>query len=285
MSLILLPESIEIETSRYCNRLCDWCPNSTTKSRINQELMPWHLFIKILAELKTLQYEGKVALHNYNEPLANPRILEELKALREFLPNSFQKIFTNGDYLNGQTINNLREVGLNLIKVSLYPNKAYDESCAKDKSIEIILNWLIQKGINKSFQWTIVETWQGFAAISVQGGLTIEVINRTTKEFNYRGGTISDIYRQHRTVPCYATQKMAAISYQGLLKMCLNIYPEYESHKKYIIGDLKVSSFIDLWISNIMLQYRSFHAKGQWVLSPLCSGCSFHAWQHRAKID
>src|SRR5450755_626653 len=39
----------EVETSRYCNRTCEWCPNGHSGARRDQQLMPWPLLEKVAA--------------------------------------------------------------------------------------------------------------------------------------------------------------------------------------------------------------------------------------------
>jgi len=77
-----LPRYVEVETSRRCNRSCAWCPNGEHTVRRRQELMDWTLFRRIVDELGALDYGGWLAFHNYNEPLANPRLHAELGLLR-----------------------------------------------------------------------------------------------------------------------------------------------------------------------------------------------------------
>lgn len=69
---------VEVETSRYYNRTCTWCPNGHTHARRTQELMDWQVFTTITAELGAAGFDGFFAFHNYNEPLANPRLSQEI---------------------------------------------------------------------------------------------------------------------------------------------------------------------------------------------------------------
>src|SRR5882724_626702 len=49
-----LPTYVEIETSRRCNRQCNWCPNGHHDHRRTQELMEW----KVPGGLGALGYGG-----------------------------------------------------------------------------------------------------------------------------------------------------------------------------------------------------------------------------------
>jgi hypothetical protein len=53
----------------------------------------------VAAELGDAGFAGFVALHNYNEPLANPRLPAELDLLRAAAPQARPAIYTNGDLL------------------------------------------------------------------------------------------------------------------------------------------------------------------------------------------
>lgn len=50
--------------------------------------MDWGLFTGLLAELRGLGFDGWLAFHNYNEPLLNPRLGEELEAVASILPEA-----------------------------------------------------------------------------------------------------------------------------------------------------------------------------------------------------
>jgi hypothetical protein len=112
---------VEIETSRYCNRTCSWCPNGHTTTRRAQQLMDWHLFAKITAELGTAAFAGFFAFHNYNEPLANPRLFEEIAQVRRDIPEATPAIYTNGDLLNPSTVERLSGQGMTYLRVTRYP--------------------------------------------------------------------------------------------------------------------------------------------------------------------
>ncbi len=119
-----LPRHVEVETSQYCNRRCMWCPNGERPVRHRQELMDWALFTGVLRELSGLGYAGWLAFHNYNEPLLNPRLGEELDTVRVMLPAARPAIFTNGDVLTADRLHELVERGVRYVRVTRYPHRA-----------------------------------------------------------------------------------------------------------------------------------------------------------------
>src|SRR5262245_40509256 len=80
-----LPTFVELETSTRCNRRCAWCPTGNVVPRTTQHLMPMSLIGKILDDLRHLGYCGELSLQNFNEPLANERIVDEFRLARHRL--------------------------------------------------------------------------------------------------------------------------------------------------------------------------------------------------------
>ena len=276
---ISLPKYIEIETSKKCNRKCSWCPNSEYNFRTTQELMSFELFQKTIKDLSELKYYGWIALHNYNEPLLNPRIFEELDFIKSNLPEAKSCIFTNGDYLTNEIINQLLNLNLQYLRVTLYPNT---EKKIKP-SIENIKRYIKKKNI-ENYNWEFRQIRQGLGAILFINELKIEIISPNLETYNYRGDTSFAVNIEERKEPCFMTAHSSAIDYMGNLKMCCNIYSEIDTHKKYIIGNLKDSSFSDLWFSDTLNEYRKNHFVSNWVSTLVCAKCS-HSLPKEQTVD
>lgn len=277
--MIALPRFIELETSRYCNRRCEWCPNGGSTSRTIQELMPWTLFARITRELQDLDYQGWIALHNYNEPLANPRLFEEIDLLRQRLASAKPCIFTNGDLLRLETVHRLRDAGVRYLRVTRYPrlSKAGAPPIGED-----ITAWLAKTDLAAEADWTTAQVRQGLAASAEIGEMAIEVIAPDISTYNWRGNTTITALGAERLLPCSFTRNSAAIDYQGRLKMCCNIYPDESSHAAYVVGSLAERSFAELWDSSKMKQWRLLHAEADWSASPICQRCVHYLpEQHR----
>lgn len=265
-----LPDFIEVETSKRCNRKCNWCPVGYTNERESQELMDWQLFVKIIDNLSMLNYEGRIALHNYNEPLLNPRIIEEIALVKEKLPKAKSSIFTNGDYLTVELINSLANVGLSWMRVTLYPPKHK----VVEPSIEGINKWLKRKDLI-TYEWSYSDFFgeKGLKASTRLNELLIEVIMPNVMMYNSRAGASISFQDDFRTLPCSMTSVSAAIDYKGQMKMCCNIFPENQEHKEYITGLLNESTFSDIWFSERMTDLRKQHILGKWDSSPICKLC------------
>ena len=267
----LLPKYVEVETSRLCNRSCQWCPNGHDDSRKQQELMCWNLFEKIAGELQSVTYDGWIALHNYNEPLANPRLQDELSWIQRVVPRAKTSIFTNGDLLTDERLNVLIGCGVAYVRVTLYPTASRISLPPSQPRLEA---WLRAKHLSEDGRWTFSIVRQGLSAVAMYGKTHVEVISPDLRTYNWRGGTVLHLQAPRRSEPCFMTQHSLSIDYKGRLKMCCNVYPDRSDHEHYVIGDAFHEPIFDLWNSARLEALRKAHAEADWTSSPICSGCS-----------
>jgi hypothetical protein len=267
-----LPTYVEVETSRRCNRTCAWCPNSEHDARRAQQLMDWELFRRLVHELGTLDYGGWLAFHNYNEPLLNRRILDEIGYVRATIPAARPAIYSNGDVVDLPLFHRLITAGVRYIRITRYPRHA-DTAPPYDT----ITAWLRQAGLIDEYAWTLRPVRQGLAAVVEDtGGWKAEVIAPAiTSVYNNRGGSVTTlpVLARQRTEPCLMTATSAVIDYRGRMKMCCCVYPEAPAHAGYVIGDLYAATFTQLWDSAQMNAYRAAQARADWSLSPACATC------------
>lgn len=111
---------ITIETSSYCNRRCFYCPNSLHDRISKQVLLDSELFERLVGDLGSIDYSRRIQLGYYNEPLADPTIVDKVGRLRSALPGAFISIFSNGDYADEELLARLRAAGLNELSISLH---------------------------------------------------------------------------------------------------------------------------------------------------------------------
>jgi len=268
---VALPKYVEVETSRKCNRTCGWCPNGEHPARRTQELMDWSLFQRIVAELGDLDYTGWLAFHNYNEPLLNKRLIEEVGVVKADAPQARPAIFSNGDPMTTDLFRQLVEAGVEHIRITLYPHHADTPA-----SFETIKTWLDRVRILDVFNWDFRGVRQGLAATTESAPLRVEVISPDIYgTYNNRGGSVTliPLLAAPRTAPCLMTSTSASIDYLGRMKMCCCVYPEAPEHSDYVVGDLNTSTFADLWAGQAMSAYRRAHSVADWSLSPACRTC------------
>ena len=80
---------IEIEIHSYCNRTCDFCPNSFLDRRSHKTVLDPALYSKIMDDLASIDYRGVITYSRYNEPTSDrPLFIERLREARAKLPNA-----------------------------------------------------------------------------------------------------------------------------------------------------------------------------------------------------
>ena len=261
-----------METARYCNRTCPWCPNGHTGARRVQQLMPWPLLAKVAAELGEAGFAGFFALHNYNEPLANPRLHDELALLRAAAPGARPAIYTNGDLLKRDGLERLLAAGVRYVRVTRYPHRA--DTAPTEAALE---RWLAQAGLADALGWQFGPVRQGLAARweDEAAGVLVEVISPSVATYNDRGGTAAvPAQAGPRTQPCQMTATSLSVDYRGIVKMCCNVIPDSApEHERYEVGSAADATLAELWNGEVMTTWRARHAAADWSASPACRTC------------
>jgi sulfatase maturation enzyme AslB (radical SAM superfamily) len=111
---------IEFESTAYCNRKCNYCPNVEYERFGADEnfLMKQEVFETLINQLVDLRFTGLISPHLYGEPLSDHRILAWSKFIKEKLPKSRLKIVTNGDFLNKDNFRDFIAAGVDIFYIS-----------------------------------------------------------------------------------------------------------------------------------------------------------------------
>lgn len=263
-----VPPYVEVETSRYCNRMCKWCPNHLHRQRRVQEYMSWSILQGIVNSLARVNFDGWFAFHNYNEPLENPRLLNELKLIRSIIPRARPTVYTNGDSLTAVRYEELCAAGLAQMRVTVYPTSLASGKASHDT----LWTWLEKRPFLLHNSWVQVTARQGPSLIS-RGSPELILISPNIDNYYDRGGTISWLSIQHRKEPCLLTAHSLSIDYQGNIKMCCNVMMEIGDHHPYILGNVKNIDVITAWNSPRFEALRKLHAECNWSTTPICKTC------------
>lgn len=266
---------VNLELSTYCNRKCSYCPMSMYPRR--QQYMTDALFKKIISELRQINYNGRICLNWFNEPLLDERLTEKISYIRKKLPNVFILFNSNGDFLTQDFLTELFDAGLNLIIVTLHtvPGKKYVD---EEKRFE--LKNFLQK-INLSHLFKKRSEIPG-KNITVTENLTEEnqiliLCNNWQIYGNDRGGTLKNIPKEIRTYPCLYPFREIFIKYDGTVTPCCNIY--FDSDPVY--GNLNETDLIDIYFSREIIDFR----KNLFDFSPKNSRCRFCNAPDNANIE
>lgn len=248
---------IEVEISSFCNRKCWFCPNSIIDRKSQSIDMNEDLYVKILNDLAEISYSGNFHFHRFNETLANKElVLKRISQTREKLPNASLAIFTNGDYLDREYLDNLRDCGVNWILMSFYFNK----------NQEFDITNLIQPAIDKmakklDLQYRVI--LDNIQEYKVQFDYDIDVFYRAWNPRQIgsnRGGTIGNIGQEKkiRDYGCYYPLSDLYIDYNGLVMPCCNLRSDVKSHEDFILGDTNKNDLFEIFNSHKMIDMRKY---------------------------
>ena len=93
-------QEIEIETVNRCNGKCSFCPVNIYEKQRPYKKMNNELFEKIIRDLCSMDYTGKISIFSNNEPFIDERIVDFYKYVKVKLPNAYTNLYTNGSLMN-----------------------------------------------------------------------------------------------------------------------------------------------------------------------------------------
>lgn len=256
-------KNIEIAISSFCNRRCTYCPNSLHDRRSKHIYMNDELFDQLMYELAEIEYDGRIALHRYNEPLANPEYaLKRIWQIRAMIPKAEIWIYSNGDYLTPKLINALEKSGISQLLVTSH-------ALPKDQQFETIqgrMHARLKKiglpyqdhGLSqdRSEHWISVQTnsqmqhqWRAinFKAHDSEGHL----------KMSDRGESLNIQTTFIRSSPCLIPFTEMQIEYDGSVWPCCNVHSDVPEHQAYLMGKISPSdSLFSVYTNKTFVQWR-----------------------------
>ena len=229
---------IEFESTAYCNRKCNYCPNVEYERFGADEnfLMKQEVFETLINQLVDLRFTGLISPHLYGEPLSDHRILSWSKFIKEKLPKSRLKIVTNGDFLNKDNFRDFIAAGVDIFYISKH-SKQLKKPCRQ------MLEDLDQKIFKKH--------------ILVQDFFTD--FNQNQSMFTNRGGLVElkkEIQKKPPVNCSYSTYPV--INVFGDLILCCQDFDN-----NYVFGNIMDRTLKDIWFDkrNIELRKRIYDYK------------------------
>ncbi len=238
---------LEFETTSYCNRKCDYCPNVDYERFGAEEkfFMAESTFLNLVCQLKKLDFKGQISPHLYGEPLIDPRIYEWIGHLKRELPAVKIKIVTNADFLTEETFNILDRCGLDILYISKHAKTLSKQAKA------VIEN---HKDNHERIKIVINDFYNDFL---------------TSQEmFTNRGGDIDlkslELKRQPIRCP-YALYPV--INSFGDLVICCQDF-----HNEYVFGNINDRDLGDIWFDPNNIEIRTRIYRGEMDLG-ICKTC------------
>lgn len=268
-----LPAFIEVELGSFCNRRCAWCPNAYSARGQQKESMRDETWQALLDDLSAARFAGWFAFHNYNEPLADPRLLERLADVRTRLPRAKLELHTNGDFLDRTMLASLVAHGVALVRVTLYPS---NEKAFAPPEPHRARRFLSRLGLAEGHDETTKPTKLELTA-KVEGAEVVVRVPDVSKYTTRAGNAPLDGLRTTaaRTAPCFLPFHSAAIDYLGNLKLCCHVFDTTSADAKpYVIGNVGTTPFTKLWGGRRMNALRRKLAAADFKGLSACAGCA-----------
>jgi len=251
-------------------------------------------FYKIIDSLAEMNFCGKISPHFYGEPLMDNRLTTFLLYIKNKLPKTQLKLFTNGDLLSLDKYKELCDVGVDVFRVSQHsinPSNAIVETLDYIKNhdneiwirpIEYInlhnrhykLNNVIKRNIfdnqgnifyNRGpiFYNRGCRFYYHGSKFCNPGGIFYNI----ELTFENRGGIIQNIPQKNRNFCLFVNQ--LTFDYEGNAVLCCN---DFLSSVKF--GNIKNSSVKEIWYNADYVNARRKIMSGNWIFD-VCKKCNF----------
>jgi len=247
---------VELEPHAFCNRTCSFCPNSTIDRLTVKTALERPLYESILNDLKAIEYDQMLRFARYSEPMADDHIYDMVAMARRHLPKADIDIVTNGDYLDAEALNRLREVGLSVLRISVYMRKSVAWSVANAEE-EI---GRLAKRIEIEPVWD-QPTATTVGAVFPYSGVKIVVYSHNFDETGYDRGQLIERLVDHayvRQSPCFLVFSNFTVDFNGKVMPCCNLRSDHQEHQPFVLGDLsdRRTTIFDVYANRISTEWR-----------------------------
>ena len=226
--------SANIETYAYCNRKCSFCFNNDRFPNRERGIMSTDVWEKIIEELSSINFAGRISPHHYGEPLLDKRLPELISFARGKCPYAEIHFSSNGDFLTEELLLELMKKGLDSILVSNY------DDFEKPNLIELCKKY------------------------------PAHVRYRSHKDMwlQNKAGVVLDRKSENRNIPCLRPSTQLVINWKGNIVLCCNDY-----YEKHVFGNVKNESILKVWNSDEFNEYRRILKQGHRAKIDICENC------------
>jgi radical SAM protein with 4Fe4S-binding SPASM domain len=231
---------VEIEINSACNFSCSYCPNSIDERKESGDMDP-ELYFKIISDLKSIGYNGKLAFDFYNEPTLAKNFDLYISHAKKELPEVFIEIYTNGTKLN--TIDKLEkivELGVDKVIVTRHEE-------AKKLPFE-----------------------KAYLALSPKLANHFSLRDHEDLILSNRGGSLPEIYNGITiNEPCSIPSLIMTITLQGNVLPCFEDFNQTEE-----MGNLKTHSIQEVWNNEKYRKFREDLKNKKRANYDICKNCN-----------
>jgi radical SAM protein with 4Fe4S-binding SPASM domain len=233
--------AVEIEINHGCNMACSYCPNSVD-DRIEKGQMPAVVYSKIISELKSINYSGRISYSFYNEPMLSAQLEEYVALARQELPDVSIEIYSNGTLLTSERFRKLIKCGVTKFIIT--------------KHEDVNSNYEFDKTLNELSSDELKH-------LNYRSYRDIKLTNR--------GGMLKNIGSETSTafMPCHLPKQMLTITVKGNVIGCFEDF-----YQKNQMGNIMENSLMEIWKTPRYEEFRMNLSKGLRHKYEACKDCN-----------
>lgn len=248
--------NINIETSAFCNRKCEYCPLKTIERK--QDFITDNHWELIMSELEEIGYKGRITLCLYNEPLLDLSLNDKIREIRKRLPETKICLYSNGDYLTEEKLEELSFSGLNWMLITRHvEGEFFDIERCKIKNGQYIK----KLGLDNYITGYRELNRNNVSYLLMYKSLELYIVtNNWSVTGCDRGGEIESLKAPMvREQPCAKAIRDFNIAYNGVVKSCCNIY----FGKNADFGNIETNGILDSYFDNLRMFRREMFRYGK----------------------
>lgn len=261
-------EAVYLELSSKCNRRCWFCPDAFYDRHSENHILDRDLLIKVLTDLRQIDYDGLINLSKYNEPLLYEGFEDSVKLIRSYLPNATLQIITNGDYLTYERMLKLIDAGIDKMIISVYAlmergdnwdyTVAHDAITKKAQTLNIVAQFYDDPNPDRCISYNLV------------GDIEVMFTSWNPATMNLGRGGITSDSDDCREGICAHPYLLFILYHNGEVVICSNFFPELDIHKDLSVGNVRDNTIFEIFAGEkateqrqrLLLDYNGFPCKG-----------------------
>lgn len=284
---MLNTKEVRIETCTYCNYSCIFCPQNTKLFTRRKTIMSFEMYKFILDKInKEAPQINETTISGFGESFLDKTLLQKIKYSRE--KGYKVHVVTNGSFLSDGIIDELIELSVSDIRISLHSMKYknYEKITNANKGLHSKVMRAIEYITSKERKTKIILT---FEKININEDEIPSIINyyndrvdlleiwtphNWVNVFSYRNGPIvrSTCYRPWNSP--------IQIQVDGTINMCC-----FDFNGQLLLGDFKIQTLEEIFNSEFYLDLKKCHENGTLENSNfVCKDCDQRKDQSMAII-
>lgn len=237
-------EHIKIQTNNTCTRKCPYCYFGNIKDKYQNNVLSSDVFYKMIDELASINYDGRIGLFEINEPLTDPRIFDFVGYVSKKIPKAWNMLISNGDLLNVENLEKLVVAKLDQLCISVYDQKTMD------KLMQI-------KEVRPDL----------FKIVEVMNFINGNFIDNRGGNIDYKDAPNTKDYLHN---PCERIHKLLYVRPNGNVVSCFSDFYEVN-----VLGNVYQDTLQNIWFGEKFTNFRKELDNGRRQISHLCTNCNY----------